>query len=326
MLFVGLTAFAGSLRAAAEVFVTVDQLAARVAAEAQRGTAAGPAEGDWHAGVRPLVIVHVGHGRRGYDHGHIPGAVYVKGEETYATRDGLRSLLPTPEDFAAWLGGHGIGPDTDLLLYGDAAGIFPARVYAGLTMLGLDANARLLDGHLREWIARGQPVRTEASPLRAPVVLAVPLLRSGRTNYHEASSDAIVLDARSARAFDGEARVPGTDQRGHILRSINLPWRDLVPDIKRPTLVSEAERVVLEAVEKAARRGTGAERDEQRERDGLEGITVFVTDDRGNGAAVLSAILKHFGYDARFDASGLPGYVARGGTLVNPTPSSDATP
>ncbi|MEM8494016.1 MAG: rhodanese-like domain-containing protein [Planctomycetota bacterium] len=293
--------------AAGEVFVTPEQLAQRIAAEPQRDPAT-DVEGDWHAAVRPLVIVHVGHGRKGYDRGHISGAIYVEGRETYASRDGVDTVLPTPNAFADWLGNHGIGPDMDVLLYGDAAGVFPARVYAGLNMLGLDTHARLLDGHLREWVAEGRTVSTEATPAREPIVVPVSGLAARKTTH----ADALVLDARAPKSFAGDARVPETEQRGHIAGSINLPWRRLIPDITRPVMIADAERMIADAIDGHA-----------------EGTMLMTTDDRGNGSAVLFAIVKHFGWDAVWDERGLPGYALDGGALVtpvNPVPSTDATP
>ncbi|MEM8494400.1 MAG: rhodanese-like domain-containing protein [Planctomycetota bacterium] len=293
--------------AAGEVFVTPEQLAQRIAAEPQRAPA-NDAEGDWHAAVRPLVIVHVGHGRKGYDRGHIPGAIYVEGRETYASRDGVDTVLPTPDAFAEWLGNHGIGPDMDVLLYGDAAGVFPARVYAGMNMLDLDSHVRLLDGHLREWVAEGRPVSTEPPAAHDPI--AVPV--SGRAPRTTSHANAVVIDARAPKSFAGDARVPETEQRGHIAGSINLPWRRIIPDIKRPVMIADAERMIADAVDGHA-----------------EGTMVMTTDDRGNGSAVLFAIVKHFGWDAVWDERGLPGYALDGGTLVtpiNPAPSTDATP
>ncbi|MEM7576961.1 MAG: hypothetical protein AAF328_05740 [Planctomycetota bacterium] len=317
--------FGLSQPATGEVFVTAEQLAARLAAEAQRtdlangptsqGETSKASDGGWHDAVRPLVVVHVGHGRKGYDRGHIAGAIYVEGRDTYASREGVDTVLPTPEDFAAWLGALGIGPGVDLLLYGDAAGVFPARVYAGLTLLGLDDHARLLDGHLREWVAQGRPVSTQPPPPRDPVVIPTDL--SDRVSALEARA---VLDARAAKAFAGQTRVPATDQRGHLPRSVNLPWRTLVPNIQRPVIAPDAQARVFDAVMRGLPGDTA--------RPDVFGFPLRVVDDRGNGAAVLTAILKHFGYDARFDDRGIPGYTLDNGTLVKPTPtpSTDATP
>ncbi len=362
--------------AGAEVFVSPNQLAQRIAAEAQRinqpaHSDEARAEGTWHAGVRPLVIVHVGHGRGGYDRGHLPGAVYVEGRDMYATRDGHDTLLPTAKDFAAWLRSHGLGPDMDLLLYGDAAGIFPARVYLGLTLLGLDEHTRLLDGHLREWVAQGRATTTDATQ-REPVVVQPPrytshrVLREGLALhlfnlYDQRQRDAerertaqiiepvarvpltpVVLDARSPDAFAGDKRLPDTEQRGHVPLSVNLPWRDLVPDINRPTIVPDAEARILTAV----RHGLEARQPHPQTRPLMllreaEGHpfaddlrmqakflqSIIVTDDRGNGSAVLYAILRHHGWQAIWDERGLPGYVAQGGRLiVPPAPSTDAKP
>ncbi|MEM1446235.1 MAG: rhodanese-like domain-containing protein [Planctomycetota bacterium] len=284
-----LAALAMTRPAMGEVFVTTEQLAQRIAAEAQRTQDTG--DGDWHDAVRPLVIVHVGHGRRGYDRGHIPGAIYVEGRETYAERDGIKTVLPTPEDFAVRLGQHGLGPGTDLLLYGDAAGVFPARMYAGLSMLGLDENARLLDGHLREWLAQERAVSTESSA-REPITFDV------RARPAWFPNGAQIVDSRSTDAFAGDKAIPGTDARGHLPNSVNLPWRTLIPDIKRPTLVLDASERLREALGPSRLR------------------SFVVLDDRGNGSAVLFAILRHSMYSVDWDDRGLGGRAMDGEAFV----------
>lgn len=299
----------------AEVFVSVEEAAQRLAAESERApTAEADPDADWHAAAHPLLVVHVGHGRRGYDRGHLPGAIYVEGRETYAPHenDGIGGLLPEPEAFAAWLARHGIGSDHDVLLYGDAAGVFPARVYAGLAMLGLERNVRLLDGHLREWVAQGQPVSSAAASHDADVSstltadgppTASRILSRHAQGNHDRPASAFVIDSRAADAFAGEKRVPGTDQRGHLPGSANLPWRDLVPDIKRPVLIADADQRI-DAVLASFRTDTAGPN------------SIVVLDDRGNGAAVLFAILRHFGHDAYWDQRGLLGRVLDGETLV----------
>jgi thiosulfate/3-mercaptopyruvate sulfurtransferase len=106
------------------------------------------------------VLLHVGHGRWGYDRGHLPGAHYVDFREVMVDRDGLRVEAPARQDLIDLLEQRGARPDSAVVLYGDAAGVFPARLYVALAHHGLAERVFLLDGHLRGWRDTGRPLET----------------------------------------------------------------------------------------------------------------------------------------------------------------------
>lgn len=99
-------------------------------------------------------------------------------------------------------------------------------------------DVRVLDGGLRAWEEAGLPVEQGAVPTlsEAPEPLPPPDLR--RVADHERVQHAIrfghlVLDARSAARFRGEAPEPVAGIRsGHIAGSRNLPYQQVLDAVK----------------------------------------------------------------------------------------------
>ena len=311
--------------ALAEVYISTQQLAQRIEAEQRRVTLAvnqtdaqtDAADGDWHAGVRPLLILHVEHDRTGYDTAHLAGAVFFEGRSTYDYDRDIGGCLPPTEKLAELLAEHGVTANHDIVLYGEAAGLFPARVYAALAVFGLDENARMLDGHKRVWIAEGRPTTADVTAPNPAPPLVIPadtgrVLRHGPPDNWDRTT--VTLDARVPTAYSGKNTLPKSDLRGHLPGSVNLPWIPLIENMKQPRLVDDAEALLRDAIQAGSEPGQSAPR-------------VIVLDDRGNAAPVLFAIARHFGWDAYWDERGVLGRLADGQSVVtSPTPSSAATP
>ncbi len=286
-----------------------------------------PPPSNFDNALRPLRIFHVGHGRLGYDRGHLPGAVYLDVHDFYVDRDGLKNQLPDPDDLVELLSAHGVGPGMDLLLYGDAAGIFPARVYVALSMIGLDEHAYILDGQLKRWAKERRKIDTDTTGIDAPRRVVVPahprrapdmsrLSHSRVVRSLDANQAAeaklltpfhldnrpfakVVIDARSPRQFAGNASIKGIDARGHLPDATNLAWTDLIADAQDPVLAEDAAERIAQLLP-------------------VPNARVLAHDETGNQASVLFAVLRHFGVDAYFDERGIVGYVRDGGTLVKP--------
>ncbi|MEM0914731.1 MAG: rhodanese-like domain-containing protein, partial [Planctomycetota bacterium] len=108
-----------------------------------------------------VLVIHVGHGKGPYDrHGHVPGAVFVDMLDLLVRDADVPDEMPDRDALLAWCRSVGIDGDRPqrVVLYGDATGLFPARLYATLATLGLADRVSLLDGHFRRWRAEGRPV------------------------------------------------------------------------------------------------------------------------------------------------------------------------
>lgn len=235
-----------------------------------------------------LVVLHVGHGDRGYGLGHLPGARYVDFTDIMALeRDGRKTELLTADDFEALLGRLGLKADSRVVMYGDAAGVFPARLYFTMCHYGWGDRGRLLNGHLRGWIAQGRPTETgEADTalatnlsLRSQVTPGV-IATDAEVRRAVADGGVTLLDVRPADQFSGEKSGPGVKVPGRIPGAINLPWRDMVTGVKPPWLQPETTlRAALDAA--------GVDHTQP----------VIVYDAAGMHSSLAFAVLRELGYD-----------------------------
>ena len=168
-----------------------------------------------------------GPGRAAYEDAHIPSAVFADLDTDLsapASVDAGRHPLPTPEAFANAMGRLGIGDDTRVVVYDDAAGVIAARLWWMLDSIGVDA--AVLDGGLAAWAGPHEtgpvvPTPTDVAAVKWPddrfvdVDDVLGAIAAGATH----------LDARSADRFAGEAN-PIDTRPGHIPGSFSRPWQD----------------------------------------------------------------------------------------------------
>lgn len=184
---------------------------------------------------RDAIILHVEAGdptaaRTSFEAGHLPGARLVDRDVLTAGPPGPgvighgRHPLPTPEAFAAALGGAGIPRDATVLAYDREHGASAARLVYLLRVLGQPA--ALLDGGLAGYddpLEVGppptpDPVHREAQPWPDVLVDA---------DAVQAHLDAggLVLDARSAERYRGEVE-PLDPVAGHVPGAVSAPFAD----------------------------------------------------------------------------------------------------
>ena len=176
-----------------------------------------------------------------YREAHVPGAHwwFWKGALWHETD----RAFATSEALAGRLGGLGLGPDDEIVLYGDPVQ-FGTYAFWVLKMAGFQ-NLKLLDGSKKRWMADGLPVASDAP---APAAVAHPapdggeVLSVGRDDIREklGAPGRVLLDVRSpggiqGRAGDAAARIrprgrarrthsggrasvlPGTAERGRYV-------------------------------------------------------------------------------------------------------------
>ena len=104
-----------------------------------------------------------------YREAHVPGAHwwFWKGALWHETD----RAFAAPEALAERLGGMGVGPDDEIVLYGDPVQ-FGTYAFWVLKMAGFQ-NLKLLDGSKKRWMADGMPVASE-TPAAAPVAHPAP--------------------------------------------------------------------------------------------------------------------------------------------------------
>jgi thiosulfate/3-mercaptopyruvate sulfurtransferase len=201
-------------------------------------------------------------GRAAYDAGHVPGAVFVD-LDTALTRhadaaDAGRHPLADPADFAAAMGGLGIGDDDTVIAYDDAGGVIAARLVWMLRAIGheaalLDGGVGVWDGELATAPAVRAPAAFTAGDWPADALASIEEVESASvagSSHGAAAPDAAPLDAAppdAATSPVGAAPVPvlidarpgerylgepdGVDPRaGHIPGARSVPCRENVDE------------------------------------------------------------------------------------------------
>lgn len=175
-------------------------------------------------------------GRRAYQNGHIPGAIYADlardlSAPVQAGGRGGRHPLPDPATLAAWLGQAGIGRQTPVVAYDDTAGgqgFYAARAWWLLRWLG-HAEVAVLNGGLGAYIKAGgtlsqvepQPEAQTFTPDVQHDMLAV------ADDVAARAADTALIDARAPERYRGDTE-PMDKKAGHIPGARNLNWAQVL--------------------------------------------------------------------------------------------------
>ena len=187
-------------------------------------------------GNAPLALIDCrfdltdpGSGERAYLAGHIPGAYYAHLDRDLSDlgRTGRgRHPLPDSDAFCATLERWGVTPAHQVVAYDADNGMYAARLWWMLRLLG-HRRVAVLDGGLAGWQAEGGELERNVPRAgggqykarfdsRAIVTTAVIAARL-------ASGNGLLLDARAAPRFRGEVE-PLDPRAGHIPGAVNHPF------------------------------------------------------------------------------------------------------
>ncbi|MGR3815102.1 MAG: 3-mercaptopyruvate sulfurtransferase [Cognatishimia activa] len=181
-----------------------------------------------------------------FDASHIPGARFFDIEDISDHRSNLPHMVPPVEKFLSRIRELGVGDGHQIVVY-DGAGLFSAaRVWWLFKLMGHD-NIAVLDGGLPKWTAEGRPVTNEPPVIRDRHMFARPRYEMVKdvTEVSRASKlmDYVIIDARAADRFKGEAAEPRPGMRaGHIPNSRNVPFSTLLnadKTMKDPEVLKE---------------------------------------------------------------------------------------
>jgi len=206
--------------------ISIDELADLAAAPAERA----PVIVDLR-----WLLGQPGAGRRAYDEGHLPGAIFLDLDEDLSDPTGLgapgRHPLPEPRAFVERMAEAGIGDGATVVGYDDAGGWVAARLWWMLDNLGFGRRGipgervAVLDGGIAAWTAAGHPLSTETTTL-SPARLTLDGQWTGvitREALRRRLGEVTLLDARAAPRYRGETE-PIDPVAGHIPTAINLPY------------------------------------------------------------------------------------------------------
>ena len=173
-----------------------------------------------------------GRGRRDYEAGHLPGALFASLDDDLASphipgRSG-RHPLPEKQDWVATSSRWGIAPSTQVVAYDAGVGQSAAgRLWWMLKWAGHDRVA-VLDGGIPQWAAAGHSLTT-APPSHRQVRGFTPAWRdemqvsAAELLARIAAGEVLVLDARAVERYRGEVE-PVDPVAGHIPGAISAPF------------------------------------------------------------------------------------------------------
>jgi len=186
---------------------------------------------DWlaaHAADANVRIVDMR--QRGYDEGHVPGAVYLS---PVAIREANQppTFLPSPDAFATLMGSLGIADGTRVVVYDERGGIYAARLWWILNYFG-HTNAALVNGGWIKWTAEHRPTSTDRPAVQASGTFTP----KPQPRWVATASDVVAaIDKPSIRIVDARTadEIAGKDLRnirrgGFVPSSIPVYWEDLL--------------------------------------------------------------------------------------------------
>jgi thiosulfate/3-mercaptopyruvate sulfurtransferase len=186
------------------------------------------------AATRPVVLdvrwkLGDPDGRRHYEDGHIPTAVYVDLDSELAAAPSAaegRHPLPQLNDLEQAAQTWGLNNGQTVVVYDDNGGMSAARAWWLLRWAGVK-DVRILNGALAAWLNAG--LRTETG--QSVVVAGDVNLEQGRLPVLDADAAAefpdagVLLDARAPERYRGD-REPVDPRAGHIPGAVNAPTSD----------------------------------------------------------------------------------------------------
>lgn len=172
-------------------------------------------------------------GRRAYEQGHIPGAMYLdlnKDLSSPKAKHGGNHPLPDMNTFAERLGEIGIDQQTTVVIYDEKNDMFAARLWWLLDYMG-HKKVYLLDGGYARWVKKGNVVTTK---------IPVPDMKQFQATIQENQAvdinqvkekmndkSAVLIDSRSKDRYLGQTE-PMYAKAGHIPGAKNFFWKDVL--------------------------------------------------------------------------------------------------
>lgn len=162
--------------------------------------------------------------------GHVDGALHINKDEFLSFRHGVKSLVPTVEEFQRLLAHYGITPETPVVVYAEDTNPYSARLAWTLKYHGHD-KAYVLNGGYEKWAKEGRPVSflpTRPSPVKKYVISGQEPIRAEADEVLTRLNNpgTVIWDVRSLGEYEGtDVRA---DRGGHIPGAIHLNWTDLL--------------------------------------------------------------------------------------------------
>lgn len=165
-------------------------------------------------------------GRKDYQAGHIPGALFADLEIHLSANPGIHGRHPLPEkaELVNFLRESGVNNDSSIVCYDQNSGAFAARLWWLMRWLGHE-DVGVLDGGLDAWLTAGGELETESKPSKPGHFEAGEPLNQTCSADELINSGRKLIDARDRRRYRGEAE-PIDKIAGHIPGAVCLPFTE----------------------------------------------------------------------------------------------------
>ena len=185
-------------------------------------------------------------GRHTFEAGHVPGADFLDLQGEFSDQNTeLHFMMPAIAQLEAAFGRHGIGPNSQVVLYSIGSAMWATRFWWMLKSLGF-ANLSVLDGGLDKWKAEGRAIETGPAKGYPPAAFVAKPQAGYFVDKHEtqkASSDhnTVVVNALGPQFHRG-LEPSRYGRPGRIPGSVNVPAATLFdPATKAFVPPAEAE-------------------------------------------------------------------------------------
>lgn len=175
-----------------------------------------------------FYLTDLAKGKKEYDSGHIPGAIFIDLHHDLAspeTEFSGRHPLPSNTDFSTFIQSLGIDSDSKVIVYDDMAGAIAARAWWMLSQNGIET--RVLDGGIQAWLSVGGELESNAAFPQATVNkidVHFPWAVSEEEVLENMEAEIFQLvDARASDRYEGQNETMDP-LAGHIPGAINRPF------------------------------------------------------------------------------------------------------
>jgi thiosulfate/3-mercaptopyruvate sulfurtransferase len=178
-----------------------------------------------------FMLDDVAWGRRQYEAGHIPGAVYAHIDDDLSgpkTGTNGRHPLPSPDALRGTFSRLGIDADVQVVAYDQDNGMYASRLWWLLRWMGHDAVA-VLDGGFAQWTSEGRPVTVGVETRSGRTFSGSPrnelLVDADAVEGNLTSNAWLLMDARAPERFRGDVE-PIDRVAGHIPGAVNVFYKE----------------------------------------------------------------------------------------------------
>ncbi|MBS9404320.1 sulfurtransferase [Halomonas sp. TRM85114] len=198
-----------------------------------------------------LLIIDVPAKAESYDHGHVPGAVFLDHRRLLRGEGEVPNDVPSPEALSGLFSSLGLTRDTHVVAYDDEGGGWAGRLLWTLELLG-HTRYSYLNGGIHAWRADALPLTTKSHTPSASDYEAAIMHPEVAIDRHEIQErlgdrDFALWDARSKAEYLGEK---GSNKHlGHIPGAVNMEWTHAMDPQRALRLRDYAELITeLEAL------------------------------------------------------------------------------